>query len=106
MKLAVAAEGCDLMSPVASQFEHARYLVLFNSASGAWGAYDMKKHCGWPFDALITGQIGRAELHALRDAGVLVYVGAAGTARQAIDQYQAGRLTCAVYAPSRLLNAV
>jgi predicted Fe-Mo cluster-binding NifX family protein len=106
MKLAISAEGCNLMSPVALEFERAQYLILFDTKSGAWGAYDMQKQCGRPFGALITGQIGQGELRALRDAGALVYVGATGTVRQAIDQYQAGHLTCAVYAPGRLLNTI
>lgn len=49
MKFAVAAEGQELTSPVASHFERARYLALFDTKTGAFRADDMEERCGWPF---------------------------------------------------------
>jgi predicted Fe-Mo cluster-binding NifX family protein len=101
VRLAIAASGCCLVSPVAQKFEEASYEVLFDSRSGAWGSYDLKKQCGWPVDVWIAGHVGPESLEVFRKAGISVYVRANGTVRQAIDDYQDGDLVCAASAPVR-----
>ncbi|MFO7900509.1 MAG: hypothetical protein R6V58_15795 [Planctomycetota bacterium] len=59
MKFAVAAEGQELTSPVASHFERARYLALFDTKTGAFRADDMEERCGWPFQEQANSAIVR-----------------------------------------------
>jgi predicted Fe-Mo cluster-binding NifX family protein len=41
-------------------------------------------------DAVITGHIGRKATKALEEAGIKIYLGAAGKVREAIKAFQAG----------------
>jgi len=98
MKVAVTARGPRPTSAVDPQFERARYLVVFDTESDAIATCDLGECCCPPFDALITGRIGRKALHTYRTADVVIYVGARGTVRDAIEAFRAGRLSCAVEA--------
>jgi predicted Fe-Mo cluster-binding NifX family protein len=42
--------------------------------------------------AVVTGSVGPNAFHGLSAAGIDVFVGAAGTVRQAFDAYQSGKL--------------
>ncbi|MFB3925737.1 MAG: NifB/NifX family molybdenum-iron cluster-binding protein [Syntrophales bacterium] len=47
---------------------------------------------GHRVDAVITGHIGRKATAILRNAGIRVYIGAAGKISEVIDSFKSGRL--------------
>jgi predicted Fe-Mo cluster-binding NifX family protein len=42
--------------------------------------------------AIVTGRIGKNALHALRQAGIAVFISGNTTVREALDSYRAGKL--------------
>jgi len=107
MKIAVSAQGRDLESPVDPRFGRARSFVVFdteteqtialdnqvnlNAMQGA-GIQAARAVTGLGVSVVITGNIGPKAFAALEAGQVAVYSGAAGTVRQAIEAFQAGRL--------------
>jgi len=110
MKIAVTSEGPDLTGRVDPSFGRARYFIAFDTNTGQFSAHDnevnlnvaqgagiqsAKNIAELGVEALITGHIGPKAFNALAAAEVSIYIGAAGTAEQAIEQFKADKLTCA-----------
>jgi predicted Fe-Mo cluster-binding NifX family protein len=108
MKLVVTAQGSELDSPVDPRFGRAKYFLVFdtdtqqavpldnaanlNAAHGA-GVQSAKTVADTGAEAVISGNIGPKAFDALRAAGIAVYSGAEGSARDAVRQFTKGKLT-------------
>ncbi len=110
MKLAVSASGPTLDSPVDPRFGRAPYFLIvdpdtlefeavpnqmnFQAAQGA-GIQTATLVARYKPKAVLTGNCGPKAFQALQAAGIQVIVEVSGTVRQAVEAYQAGRLTAA-----------
>ena len=106
MKIVVTTHGTDLDSAVDPRFGRARYFLLVDTetlqstahehtqshASQGAGIQAAQAVARLGADAVITGRVGPKAFATLRAAGIAVYVAASGTARQVLEQFQAGRL--------------
>ena len=104
MKICITATGRDLDDGVDQVFGRARYFLLVDSgtraveavenAPGAHGAgvqaAQLLSEKG--VDVLITGNVGPNAVQGLQAAGVRIYTGASGTARDALGSYESGSL--------------
>ncbi len=110
MKMAVTAQGPQLDSAVDPRFGRARYFVVFddqtqqaeavnnevnlNAVQGA-GIQAARQVVDLGAGAVLTGNVGPKAYMTLQAAGVQVHTGAAGTVREALEQFKAGQLTAA-----------
>lgn len=107
MKLAVTAQGADMDAAVDPRFGRAKYFVVVDAESGEWRAVDNAVNlnaaqgagiqaaqavAALGVQAVLTGQVGPKALVALQAGKVAVFAGAAGTVRQAVEDWKAGRL--------------
>ncbi len=107
MKIVVTSEGTNLDSPFDPRFGRAKYFLLVDTETMQTVAHDNAQNLNAPqgagvqaaqaihnlgAHAVITGHIGPKAFATLRAAGIVVYLGASGTGRQAIEQFRAGRL--------------
>lgn len=105
MTICITARGEDLDAEVDPSFGRARYFLFFDEETkqlravenvpGAHGAGVQAAQTVAENGAkvLITGSVGPNAHQGLAAAGTEIYTGAAGTARQALDDYHAGKLT-------------
>lgn len=107
MKIAITAQGPDLHSPVDPRFGRAKWLVVFDTETEQTTAHDNQLNLNavqgagiqtaravadLGVSAVITGNVGPKAFAALQAGQVLVYTGAVGTVREAVEAYRAGRL--------------
>ena len=107
MQIAVTAQGPDLESPVDPRFGRAAYFLLIETETLDWtvmenqdghqahqgaGVQAAQKIAGAGAEALLTGHCGPKAHQLLVSAGVKIYNNAEGTVRQAIEQFQDGKL--------------
>jgi len=107
VKVAVASQGPDLNSQVASRFGRARYFLIVDTASGESSVRDHAGYLETPHTAgmqaagaiislgvgaVITGSIGPKAFATLQAGNVEVYTVASGTVEDAIEKLKAGRL--------------
>ena len=112
MRIAVTSQGPGAASKVDSRFARARFFVLFDPDTGVFTSYENApslREVPYPgvraaedllelgVDGVITGSIGGKAFAMLQAAGVVVYIAASGTVMDAIDQYEAGRVPCALH---------
>jgi predicted Fe-Mo cluster-binding NifX family protein len=104
-KIAVSAKGKDLGSQVDQRFGRCRYFILVDFAtlefdvleneaamlSGA-GIQTAQMIGNSGAVAVITGNVGPKAFQTLEAAGLKTYLGATGTVREALQQYQNGQL--------------
>lgn len=107
MRMAVAAQGPDLESPVDQRFGRCPYFVLTdpttkdceavpNEAAGAVqgaGTRAAQALGSKGVDVLLVGNIGPNPLLALKAAGIRIYTGIAGTVADSVYAFLSGRLT-------------
>ena len=107
MKVAISVQGNDLSSPVDPRFGRARgFLIVdpdtgdFDSltnpnvdAAGGAGIRTAQMISDRGVEAVVTGNIGPNAFRVLDSAGVKVFTGASGTAREALEAYKDGKLT-------------
>jgi predicted Fe-Mo cluster-binding NifX family protein len=107
MKVAISTKGTKLKDPTDQRFGHCPVFLIVdtetlhvdalpNEASqetGGAGISAAKLLTRQELDAVITGNLGPNAVRILESEGLPVYVGATGTARQALKQYRSGRLT-------------
>jgi len=107
MRIAVAAQGPGLDSPVDQRFGRCPYFVITdpstrevealpNEAAGALqgaGTRAAQALGSKDVDVVLVGEIGPNPLAALRAAGLKVYTGISGTVADAVYEYLSGRLT-------------
>ncbi len=110
MKIVVTSQGTNLDSPVDPRFGRAKHFLLVDADTMQTTAHDNAQNLNAPQGAgiqaaqavynlgagtVITGNVGPKAFTTLQAAGIAVYLGASGTAREAIGQFQAGRLQLA-----------
>lgn len=104
MKICITTSGTDLDAQVDSVFGRARYYLLVDSEAldaeavenvpGAHGAgvQAVQTMVGKAVGAVLTGNVGPNAFQGLTAAGIQIYIGAKGSARDALAAYQAGEL--------------
>lgn len=110
MKLLITAQGPTLESPVDPRFGRARYFILVSTEDMSFSAHDNIQNFHSPqgagiqsaqtaarlgAEAILTGHVGPKAFSVLQTAGIPVYLGAAGTVRQAVEAFLAGQLPAA-----------
>lgn len=107
MKICITTGGIDLDAPIDSVFGRARYFLLVDSdtleveaientpsAHGA-GVQAAQTMVDQGVDVVLTGNVGPNAFQGLTAAGVRTYVGAVGTAADALAAHKAGTLQAA-----------
>ena len=107
MKVAVTSYGQEMTSQVDPRFGRAKCFILADTETGDFATHDNTQNLSalqgagiqaagnvadLGAEAVITGHVGPKAFATLSAAGILVYTGAAGTIRDAIEQFRAGQL--------------
>jgi predicted Fe-Mo cluster-binding NifX family protein len=107
VKIAITSEGQTLDSAVDPRFGRAAYFVLVDTDAGTSGTRDNAQNVNGVQGAgiqaaeavsrlgagvVLTRQSGPRAFRTLACAGVQATVGVGGTAREALEAFQAGRL--------------
>lgn len=107
MLIAISAQGETPDSEVDPRFGRAAKFVLYDDAADAWAAHDNTQNLqaaqgagiqagqtvvDLGADWVLTGHCGPKAFRVLQAAGVKVAVGVTGTVREAVEQFQAGKL--------------
>ncbi len=110
MKIVVSSQGTSLESAVDPRFGRAKYFLLVDTETMAAKAHDNAQNLNAPQGAgiqaaqavhnlgaaaVITGHVGPKAFATLQAAGIQIYLGASGTVRGAVEQFQAGQLQSA-----------
>jgi predicted Fe-Mo cluster-binding NifX family protein len=113
MKIIITSQGTNLESPVDPRFGRAKYFVLVNTDSGELSAHDNTQNLNAPqgagiqaaqavaqlgAEAVLTGHVGPKAFTTLQAANIAVYTGISGTVKEAIEQFNNGRLEIAAKA--------
>jgi predicted Fe-Mo cluster-binding NifX family protein len=103
--ICITASGRTLESPVDPSFGRTPYFLFIDpdtlevtpveNTPGAHGAGVQAAQivANEKARVVITGSVGPNAYQGLSAAGIEIYVGAKGTAKQALDDYRAGRLS-------------
>ncbi len=107
MKIIVTSPGTTLDSPVDPRFGRAKYFLLVDTDTMQTTAHDNIQNRNAPqgagiqaaqtvyslgAGAVVTGNLGPKAFRTLHAAGIAIYLGASGTAREAVEQFRSGRL--------------
>jgi predicted Fe-Mo cluster-binding NifX family protein len=107
MKIAVTAQGNELTSQIDPRFGRAKYFIIYDLETGESSVSDNEVNLqlaqgagiqagqavvNMGVSAVITGNVGPKAFRVLQAGNVQVYIGAAGTVQQAIEDYKQGRL--------------
>ncbi len=113
MKIVVTAQGAEMESPVDPRFGRAKYFVLVDTDTGQHQAHDNSQNLNAAQGAgiqaaqsvaqlgaetVLTGHVGPKAFATLTAANIAIHTGASGTVKEAIEQFQAGRLESAAKA--------
>lgn len=105
MTICITASGNTLESPANPSFGRTPYFLFVDpetleveaveNTPGAHGAgvQAAQTVANKGAAVVITGNVGPNAYQGLSTAGIEIYVGAKGTAKQALDDYRAGRLS-------------
>ncbi len=106
MKIAVSAVGQNLDAQVDPRFGRCQNFIIVDTdtmefeavvndsagASGGAGIAAAQSIAGKGVEAMLTGNCGPNAFGVFNSAGIKVITGAAGTVKEAIDSYKAGKL--------------
>jgi len=107
MRIVITANGKTLDDQVDPRFGRAAFFLVVDTETGSFEAHDNVQNLNavqgagiqaarqvvqLGAGAVLTGHVGPKAFAALHAAGVKIYAGAAGTVREAIDEYKAGQL--------------
>lgn len=110
MKIAITAQGTDLADPIDPRFGRAKYFIVIDPDTGEFEAHDNSQNLNaaqgagiqasqnvaeQEVEAVVTGHVGPKAFAALKAADIKVYIGAKGSVKDALEQFQAGQLECA-----------
>jgi len=108
MKIAVSATGQSPDANVDPRFGRAAFFVVYDTDTNAWSAHDNVQNLNAAQGAgiqsaetvsrlgaevIITGHCGPKAFRTLSAAGIKIVVGPDGTVQEAVEAYQAGKLT-------------
>jgi predicted Fe-Mo cluster-binding NifX family protein len=106
MNVAVTAQGTDLDSEVDPRFGRARFFIVIDTQTGAFSVHDNTPNLNAPqgagvqaaqtvinlgVEAVITGHIGPKAFSALKEGNIKMYVAAAGSVSNALNQFKLGQ---------------
>lgn len=109
MKVAITSQGTDLSGAVDPRFGRAKCLIVVETDTGEFSARDNTQNLNavqgagiqtgrnvvdLGVVAVITGNVGPKAFATLQAGGVKVYIGATGSAADAIEKLKAGELEC------------
>jgi len=107
VKVAISTSGEDLNSPIDSRFGRAARFLVYNTETDSFELIDNQQNLDAAqgagiqaaetvsragADVVITGHCGPKAFRVLTAAGVQVITGAAGTVRDALEQYRKGQI--------------
>ena len=108
MKIAVTAMGRELADQVSARFGRAPYFLIVNSeditaieaienpnvsAGGGAGVQSAQLMADRDVEAVVTGDCGPKAFQVFGAAGINVFTGAAGSVRDAVEAFNAGKLS-------------
>ena len=107
MKIAITSVGTEMDSQVDPRFGRAAYFAIVDTetmafeavenanvaAAGGAGISSAKVVIDAGAEAVLTGNCGPKAFRVLAEAGIKVYVGITGTAREAVEAFIKGELT-------------
>lgn len=106
MKIAISSTGRDLQDQIDPRFGRCSYFLIVNpenmeceaidnpgnQAMGGAGTAAAQALADRSIDAVVTGDCGPKAFMSLQAAGIKVFTGAAGTVREAVEQYKGSSL--------------
>jgi predicted Fe-Mo cluster-binding NifX family protein len=107
MKILITSQGSAPDDDVDERFGRARHFLLFDADTGTWSAHDNAVNLQaaqgagvqaasqahrLKADVVITGHCGPKAFRVLASAGIQVVLEAKGTVKQALTDFQEGRL--------------
>ena len=110
MKVVVTSQGTDMDSAVDPRFGRARFFILVDTETGEFTPHDNEQNVNAAqgagiqaaqnvvslgANAVITGNVGPKAFAALQAGRIKPYIGAAGSVRNAIEQFKGDRLQSA-----------
>lgn len=108
MKIAITTQGDSPDSQVDPRFGRARNFLVYDTETDTYAPVSNTQNLQAPqgagiqagrtvtgagSEAVLTGNCGPKAYRVLNEAGVRVYVGVSGTAREAVAAFQKGELT-------------
>jgi len=110
VQILITAQGPNLNSPVDPRFGRAKHFILADTESGTFTSHDNDQNLNAPQGAgiqaaqavarlggkaVLTGHVGPKAFAVLKAANIVVYTGATGTVREAIESFKSGTLQAA-----------
>jgi predicted Fe-Mo cluster-binding NifX family protein len=110
MKVAVTSQGQNMTSEADPRFGRTKGFVVVDTETGNHSFHDNEQNLNavqgagiqaarnvieLGVEAVITGNVGPKALSVLKAGNVKVYIGAQGTAQQAVEQFRTKQLECA-----------
>ena len=106
MKVCISSTGKDLSAPIDPRFGRAQLFLFVDTetmeyecvenpamtAGGGAGTKAAQLVSDKGAQAVLTGNVGPNAFSALSAAGVKIYAGMTGTARQAVEQFKTGQV--------------
>ena len=107
MKIIITSEGTSLESPVDPRFGRAKHFLLMDTDTGEFSAHDNTQNLNAAqgagiqaaqsaarlgAEAVLTGHVGPKAFTTLQAANIAVYTCVSGTVKEAIEQFNSGRL--------------
>jgi predicted Fe-Mo cluster-binding NifX family protein len=107
MKIAITAQGKELSSEIDLRFGRAKWIIVVDSETGDFSAYDNvvnlnavqgagiqtgQNIANLDTEVVITGNVGPNAFKTLNTAGVKIFLAEKQTVRNAIDTFKAGKL--------------
>jgi predicted Fe-Mo cluster-binding NifX family protein len=110
VQIVITAQEPSRKSPIDPRFGRAKHFILADTQSGAFTSHDNAQNLNAPqgagiqaaqavarlgAEAVLTGHVGPKAFAVLKAANIVVYTGASGTVREAIDGFKSGKLQAA-----------
>jgi predicted Fe-Mo cluster-binding NifX family protein len=107
MNIAITAQGKELSSEIDLRFGRAKWIIVVDSETGDFSAYDNvvnlnavqgagiqtgQNIANLDTEVVITGNVGPNAFKTLNTAGVKIFLAEKQTVRNAIDTFKAGKL--------------
>jgi predicted Fe-Mo cluster-binding NifX family protein len=108
MKIIITSEGTSLDSQVDPRFGRTNQFVLVDTDTGEFSTHDNAQNLNaaqgagiqaaqavarLDAEAVLTGHVGPKAFTTLQAANIAIYTGVSGTVKEAIEQFNSGKLT-------------